>query len=247
MRPSMPWRSCEFKGQEVYVRVLPTGKPIVRRYREDPDAKGEDTNDELVTDLPCPDEAWPVSGGFRMWMVPDANALVFGCNGELRWRYFTSRGDELETPVEGATLSFVGYEGHTLWSLEDSRPIVVDADGVAAPVLGWVFDFQDAVRATPDGWIMVYSGFGDPAEVFTVGYDGQVRTQTFDISETFLPLCAVKGTSEVVCYDLDEQLLGEDDQLTLFTLDLASGEIDEQRILAPDGVYKSADGMFSGP
>jgi ribonuclease HI len=27
----MPWRSCEFKGQEVYVRVLPTGKPIVRR------------------------------------------------------------------------------------------------------------------------------------------------------------------------------------------------------------------------
>lgn len=27
----MPWRTCEFKGQEVYVRVLPTGKPIVRR------------------------------------------------------------------------------------------------------------------------------------------------------------------------------------------------------------------------
>jgi ribonuclease HI len=27
----MPWRRCEFKGQEVFVRVLPTGKPIVRR------------------------------------------------------------------------------------------------------------------------------------------------------------------------------------------------------------------------
>ncbi len=27
----MPWRRCEFKGQEVYVRVLPAGKPIVRR------------------------------------------------------------------------------------------------------------------------------------------------------------------------------------------------------------------------
>jgi ribonuclease HI len=27
----MPWRRCEFRGQEVFVRVLPTGKPIVRR------------------------------------------------------------------------------------------------------------------------------------------------------------------------------------------------------------------------
>ena len=27
----MPWRLFEFKGQHVYVRVLPTGKPIVRR------------------------------------------------------------------------------------------------------------------------------------------------------------------------------------------------------------------------
>lgn len=27
----MPWRKFEFKGQHVFVRVLPTGKPIVRR------------------------------------------------------------------------------------------------------------------------------------------------------------------------------------------------------------------------
>ena len=29
----MPWKKYEFKGEEVYVRVLPTGKPIVHRGR----------------------------------------------------------------------------------------------------------------------------------------------------------------------------------------------------------------------
>lgn len=29
----MPWKQYEFKGQEVYVRVLPSGKPIVHRGR----------------------------------------------------------------------------------------------------------------------------------------------------------------------------------------------------------------------
>lgn len=29
----MPWKKCEFKGEEVYVRVLPSGKPIVHRGR----------------------------------------------------------------------------------------------------------------------------------------------------------------------------------------------------------------------
>ncbi len=33
MRARMPWKKYEFKGEEVFVRVLPTGKPIVHRGR----------------------------------------------------------------------------------------------------------------------------------------------------------------------------------------------------------------------
>ncbi len=59
----MPWKRYEFKGQEVFVRILPTGKPIVHRgrveiryklgatksYRASPDNL-EDIDGEIVGD-----------------------------------------------------------------------------------------------------------------------------------------------------------------------------------------------------
>jgi len=59
----MPWKKYEFKGDDVYVRVLPTGKPIVHRgrveiryrlgasksYKAAPDNLGE-TDDVIVSD-----------------------------------------------------------------------------------------------------------------------------------------------------------------------------------------------------
>ncbi len=94
----MPWKQFEFKGQTVFVRVLPGGKPIVHRgrvelryklgatksYRASPDNL-VDVGGEIVADAEMSGSANPPAGASALRedprTPPDENTIVIHTDG----------------------------------------------------------------------------------------------------------------------------------------------------------------------